>query len=81
MKQLSKHELNKLPVNELKKMLPVQISADGETFAVILPMKEAVSMKSSRKVAFETPEGKLPNLRELPLSKKRQAENRLPKNF
>ena len=72
MKQLSKHELNKLPVKELRKIIPVQITSDGEVFAVIFPAKEA------RQIQLPKTKEKLA---ELPLSKHRQAQNRLPRNF
>jgi hypothetical protein len=72
MKQLSKHELNRLTVKELKEKIPFHIMADGEVFAIVLPAKEVSEPQ------FPKRKGKLS---ELPLSKKRQAENRLPKNF
>ena len=74
MKQLSKHDLNKLTAKELKERLPFQITVDNEVIAVVLPMEDISK--------FELPEtpskGKL---EELPLSKSRQAHNLLPRNY
>ena len=72
MKQLSKHQVNKLTVKELEAKLPFQIVADGKVFAVVLPAKEF-----SKPQLPET-KGKL---QELPLSKKRQVEHQVPKTY
>jgi hypothetical protein len=74
MKQLSKHELNRLTAKELKEKIPFQVTVDNEVIAVVLPMKDLSKFKLP-----ETPsKGKL---QELPLSKHRQAQNLLPRNY
>jgi hypothetical protein len=81
MKQLSKHQVNKLTAKELEAKLPFQIVADGKVFAVVLPAKDITKLDSHPKhnVTEVSPLlKKVSDLKELPLSKKRQAENRLP---
>ena len=71
MERLTKHQVNKLTASELKKRLPFQLESDGEVFAVVLPMKDVSKMPSP-----EIPK-LIDNVRELPLSKRKQAEGRL----
>ena len=71
MKQLSKHQVNKLTAKQLKEALPFEIVADGEVFAIVLPAKEYTKPK--------VPETK-GKLTELPLSKQKQARGELAKN-
>jgi hypothetical protein len=73
MKQLTKHDVNKLTAKQLKEKIPFQIVSDGEVIAVVLPMKDY-----SKPQLPETPsKGKLA---ELPLSKQRQARCELSRN-
>jgi hypothetical protein len=77
-KQLSKHELNKLTAKELKEKIPFQVTVDNEVIAVVLPMKDVHLLQQSPKA---TPKNKQLPSRELPLSKHRQAQNLLPRNY
>ena len=80
MKQLSKHQLNKMTASEIKEAVPFQLVSDGEVFAVVLAMTEASKIKPPHKIAFLAPEDKMPKLRELPLSKHKQAKGELSQN-
>ena len=66
MKQLSKHDVNKLTAKQLQKQLPFQIVSDNEVIAVVLPMKDMMLRPSPTK-----------DLPDLPFSKHRQAKNLL----
>lgn len=37
MRQISKHDVNKLTAREMKARLPFQVVSDGEVIAVVLP--------------------------------------------
>lgn len=80
MKQLTKHDLNKLTAKELKDMLPFIITSDNEPIAAVIPVcdinKLQPKLESSPKLAHA--EGKDVN-NELPLSKHKQAQGRLPR--
>ena len=86
MRQLSKHDVNKLSVAKLQELVPFEITADGEavlvvhdvnTVASISPRKQSVNRTGFRTMSSE--EGHAikqrlePKLTELPLSKKKQA--------
>ena len=66
MKQLTKHDVNKLTASELKDMLPFVITSDGETIAAVIPVCNVNRL-----------EHKGHDVNELPLSKRKQAEGRL----
>lgn len=77
MKQLTKHNVNKLTAKELEERLPFQLVADGRVFAVVLPMKDVTKTKSHPKhSAVDQSDIK----RELPLSKQKQARCELSHN-
>jgi len=83
MKQLSKHQVNKLTAKELQANLPFQILADGEVIAVVLPVTDVnllkkKSTKDKRRTAKVTP--LIKRQKELLLSKARQARCELSRN-
>jgi len=83
MKQLSKHQVNKLTAKELQEKLPFQILADGEVIAVVLPVTDVnllkkKSTKDKRRTVKVTP--LIKRQKELPLSKARQARCELSRN-
>jgi len=75
MKQLTKHDVNRLTAKELRSRLPFEIVSDGKVIAAVIPVCDV------NKLAYEQTQGQKPahdvNKLELPLSKKRQAEGRL----
>lgn len=82
MKQLSKHQVNKLTAKELQKLLPFQILSDGEVIAVVLPVTDVTllkkkSPKDKHRTVKVTP--LIKQQKELPLSKQKQARGELPR--
>ena len=82
MRQLSKHDVNKLSVAKLKELLPFQITADGEVIASVIPAHDVNTTSYAHSCAGGPCDCPQPNpfvnkldkpLTELPLSKKRQA--------
>ena len=76
MKQLTKHNVNKLTAKEIEERLPFQLVSDGRVFAVVLPMKDVTKTKSRPKHSANVSRTN----GELPLSKQKQARCELPHN-
>jgi hypothetical protein len=72
-KQLTKHQLNKLTAKELKDMLPFEITSDGETIAAVIPSCDVNKLQPK----LETSSKPAHDVNELPLSKHKQAQGRL----
>ena len=72
MKQLSKHDVNKLSIAKLLDLLPFQITNDGVPVAAVIPIHDVniAGKKPSR--GYDVNKAEKP-LTELPLSKSRQA--------
>ena len=66
MRQLTKHDVNKLTAKRLKELLPFQIISDGEVIAAVIPACDVNKLEEKR-----APKG------ELPLSKAKQAQGKL----
>ena len=84
MRQLSKHDVNKLSVARLREVAPFEVMADGEVSLVVYDVNRVNDKpEASHDVNRENPWGKLETkpcdvnkLIELPLSKQRQATSR-----
>ena len=83
MKQLTKHDVNKLTASELKDILPFVITSDGETIAAVIPVCDVNKLQARLEPPPELVhnvnrlEHKGHDVNELPLSKRKQAEGRL----
>ena len=83
MKQLTKHDVNRLTAKELRSRLPFEIVSDGKVIAAVIPVCDV------NKLAYEQTQGQKPahdvnklehpleHPGELPLSKRKQAQGRL----
>lgn len=87
MKRLSKHDLHKLTAKQLRDKAPFVVVSDGEDIVAVVPISDIkkvqkshdVNERRSHDVNREIPRLK-ENLRELPLSKHKQAQGRLHEN-
>ena len=94
MKQLSKHQVNKLTAKEIQKLLPFQILADGEVIAVVLPMQDFKTIRKKDRASMGPSKPRVAKLSkppgikestktgtELKFSKQKQAQNLLPGQY
>jgi hypothetical protein len=73
-RQLTKHQLNKMTAKELENMLPFEVTSDGETIAAVIPVCDVNKLQPK----LETPSRQAHDVNnELPLSKHKQALGRL----
>jgi len=70
MKQITKHDVNKLTAEELKARLPFQMVSDGEVIAVVLPAYDVNKLEPPVKASHDVN-------KELRFSKVRQASGRM----
>lgn len=77
MKQLTKHQLNKMTAKELRDMLPFEITSDGETIAVVIPSCDVNKVVNKLQPKLEPSPKQAHDVNELPLSKHKQAQGRL----
>lgn len=80
MKQLTKHDVNKLTTKELQDSLPFLVISDGEVIAAMVPACDVNRLENCTSSGSDVNKGGLRPITELPLSKKRQAEGRLSEN-
>lgn len=76
MKRLSKHDLHKLTAKQLREKAPFVVVSDGEDIVAVVPISDIKKVQKSHDVNREIPRLK-ENLRELPLSKHKQAQGKL----
>ena len=69
MRQISKHNVNKLTASELKAQLPFQIVSDGEVIAIVMPPHDVNKVTDTITMTAKPTE--------LRFSKDRQAKGRL----
>ena len=72
MKHLSKHDVNKLTTNELKKLLPFELISDGEIVAVLVPYHDVNKLREKPKAKHD-----VNKLTELRFSKSAQARGHM----
>ena len=74
MRQISKHDVNKLTAREMKARLPFQIVSDGEVIAVVLPAYDVNKLGQATKANHDVNKAS-----ELKFSKAKQAAGKLPR--
>ena len=72
MRQISKHDVNKLAASQLKAKLPFEIVSDGEIIAVVLPIHDVNKLNQKCEASYDV--NKAGDLR---FSKSKQAKGRL----
>lgn len=68
--QVSKHDVHRLKVEELKALLPCELTADGEIIGYIIPANDVHNVKGQSKAKQD-----VHKLTELPFSKSRQSKH------
>lgn len=70
MKQLTKHDVNKLTVAAIKEFLPAELVADGEVIAILISPHDVNKLEGKSKASHD-----VHKLAELPFSKSKQASH------
>ena len=72
MRQITKHDVNKLTASQLKAKLPFQIVSNDEVIAVVLPVHDVNKLNQKREAIHDVNKAK-----ELRFSKSKQVSGKL----